>query len=47
MSWLRYIRRGRWDAERRRELQAYVELETDDNIARSCHPETGQSHIGA
>ncbi|MEO6223119.1 MAG: ABC transporter permease [Vicinamibacterales bacterium] len=34
MSWLRFLRRGRWDAERRRELESYLDVETDDNIAR-------------
>lgn len=38
MSWLRFFRRGRWDAERRRELESYVELETDDNLARGMSP---------
>ena len=34
MSWLRFLRRERWDQERQRELQAYLEIETDENIAR-------------
>jgi predicted permease len=34
MSLLRFWRRGRWDDERRRELEAYIEIETDANIAR-------------
>lgn len=38
MSWLRFLRRGRWDAERRRELESYIELETDDNLARGLPP---------
>ena len=34
MSWLRFLRRERWDQERQRELHAYLEIETDENIAR-------------
>jgi hypothetical protein len=34
MSWLRYFRRRYWDHERSRELQAYLEIETGENIAR-------------
>lgn len=43
MSWLRFLRRGRWDAERRRELESYVELETDDNLARGMSPTEARS----
>lgn len=39
MSWARFFRRERWDRERARELQAYLEIETDDNIARGMTPE--------
>jgi putative ABC transport system permease protein len=39
MSWLRFFRRERWDHERQRELQAYLEIETDENIARGMTPE--------
>lgn len=43
MGWMRYFRRQRWDEERQRELLAYLEMETDENIARgmnlqeACH----------
>lgn len=43
MSWLRFLARGRWDSERRRELQSYVDLETDDNIARGMSPTDARS----
>ena len=43
MSWLRFLKRGRWDTERRRELQSYVDLETDDNIARGMSPTDARS----
>ena len=39
MSWLRFIRRARWDAERARELQTHLEIETDENLARGMPPE--------
>jgi len=39
MSWLRFFRRRYWDEERARELQAYLELETEENIARGMLPE--------
>jgi putative ABC transport system permease protein len=39
MGWTRYFRRSRWDAERARELEAYLEEETHDNIARGMSPE--------
>jgi predicted permease len=38
MGWLRFFRRSRWDAERAREIQAYLDIETDDNIARGIPP---------
>lgn len=43
MSWSKYFRRGRWDAERRRELQSYIDLETDDNIERGMPPGEARS----
>jgi predicted permease len=39
MSWTRFFRRRRWDEERARELEAYLEMETDENIARGMTPE--------
>src|SRR5436190_238233 len=39
MSVGRFFRRGRWDEERARELESYVAIETDDNIARGMPPE--------
>src|SRR3954469_9488524 len=33
MSWRRFVRRRHWDEERAREIDAYVELETDENLA--------------
>ena len=34
MTWSRFLRRGQWDAERARELDAYLDIETQENIAR-------------
>jgi predicted permease len=39
MSWTRFFRRRHWDRERARELEAYLEIETDENIARGMSPE--------
>jgi putative ABC transport system permease protein len=38
MGWSRFLRRGRWDAERARELESHLEIETDENIARGMAP---------
>jgi predicted permease len=34
MSWQRFFRRAKWDGERLREIESYVQIETDENIAR-------------
>ena len=34
MSWTRFFRRRRWDEERARELESYLAMETDENVAR-------------
>jgi putative ABC transport system permease protein len=39
MSWMRFFRRERWDQERERELQTYLEIETEENIARGMAPQ--------
>jgi len=39
MGWSRFFRRRYWDQERARELEAYLEMETDENIARGMSPE--------
>jgi putative ABC transport system permease protein len=41
----RFFRRSAWDAERARELDAYLTAETDDNIARGMSP--GQARAAA
>jgi hypothetical protein len=34
MGWGRFCRRRFWNEERAREIQSYIEIETDDNVAR-------------
>jgi putative ABC transport system permease protein len=38
MSLKRFVHRSRWDDERARELEAYLAIETDENIARGMNP---------
>jgi len=47
MSWTRFFRRRRWDEERARELQSYLEMETDENVARGLPPEEARDAAGA
>ena len=39
MSLRRFFARGRWDDERAAELESYVEIEIDENIARGMAPD--------
>jgi hypothetical protein len=39
MSWKRFFRRSEWDAERKREIEAYIEFETAENVARGMTEE--------
>jgi putative ABC transport system permease protein len=39
MGWTRFFRRERWDQERVRELQTYLDIEAEENIARGMSPE--------
>jgi len=38
MSWIRFFKRARWDRERSKEIEGYLEIETADNIARGMSP---------
>jgi predicted permease len=38
VSWSRFFRRASWDAERARELDAHLQIEIDDGIARGLSP---------
>jgi len=42
MGWSRFFRRRYWDDERARELDTYLAIETDDNIARAMTPEAAR-----
>jgi predicted permease len=42
MGLRRFFRRDQWDAERSRELESYIQIETDDNIARGMSPEAAR-----
>jgi putative ABC transport system permease protein len=39
VGWSRFFRRRGWDEERARELEAHLQLETDENLARGMRPE--------
>src|SRR5258708_17560181 len=39
----RFFRRARWDRERAQELEAYVEIETEENIARGMSAEDARA----
>ena len=43
MGWSRFFRRRYWDEERARELEAYLTIETDENIARGMSPEAARA----
>jgi putative ABC transport system permease protein len=45
MLWKRFLRRNTWDQERARELDAYLEMETAENVARGMPPD--QARIAA
>jgi predicted permease len=44
MAWSRFFRRGRWDDERRRELESYIQIEIDDALARGESPQDARRH---
>jgi predicted permease len=43
MSWSRFLHRARSDRERRDEIESYVQIETDANIARGMPPEEARN----
>ena len=47
MSWRQFFRRAYWDRDRSEELRSYLEIETDENIARGMSPEAARraAHI--
>src|SRR6476469_528620 len=43
MGWTRFFNRNRWDDERARELNAYLAIETDGNLARGMGPDEARA----
>jgi putative ABC transport system permease protein len=43
MSLKRFFRRSRWDDERARELESYLAIETDENLARGMSPDDARA----
>lgn len=43
MGWRRFFRRAYWDRERARELDAHLDIETDENIARGMAPDAARA----
>jgi putative ABC transport system permease protein len=42
MSWRRFFRRSSWDRDRAEELRSYLDIETDENIARGMSPDAAR-----
>ncbi|HEY7186465.1 MAG TPA: ABC transporter permease [Vicinamibacterales bacterium] len=42
MTWRRFFLRASWDRDRAEELRSYLEIETDENIARGMSPEAAR-----
>src|SRR5262245_15251664 len=42
MRWRRFFRRAQTDRERTAELRSYLEIETDENIARGMAPDAAR-----
>jgi putative ABC transport system permease protein len=43
MAWRRFFRRANWDRERLEEIESYIQIETDANIARGIPPEQARA----
>src|ERR1051326_760045 len=43
MGWSRFFRRSRWDAERASEIESYIQIQTDDNVARGMTPQEARA----
>src|SRR5580658_2400465 len=39
MRWSRFFHRSHWDRERSRELEAHLQIEADENVAKGMSPE--------
>src|SRR5262245_29480834 len=42
MNWRRFFRKAQWDRDRAEELRSYLEIETEENIARGMSPESAR-----
>ena len=42
MSWRRFFQRAFWDRERSDEIRSYLDIETDENIARGMSPDAAR-----
>ena len=42
MRWIRFFRRAAWNDERVREFESYVQIETDEGIARGMTPDAAR-----
>ena len=43
MSWRRFLRRNQWDRERSEEIDSYLRIEIDENIARGMDPASARA----
>src|SRR5262245_25291465 len=43
MRWKTLLRRARWDRERASEIESYIQIETDENIARGMTPKEARN----
>jgi hypothetical protein len=43
MNWRRFLNREQADADQRQELESYLEITTDDYIARGMEPEAARA----
>ena len=43
MGWGRFLRRAKWDADRASELESYLQIEIDDNLARGMSIEEARA----
>jgi hypothetical protein len=45
MGWRRFFRRAEWDRERREEVESYLQIEADDNVARGVPPDEARAAV--
>jgi hypothetical protein len=43
MGWIRFFRRAKWDRDRNEELESYIQIETDENMARGMTPHAARA----